>query len=425
MTLSDFIFKVKRFPMEEALKEAERLFSLSADELSFHAEQKKWEIVKYHYKNNNFYNKLIGPTLPTNWEDIPIITKQHLQGNLRDIVPAHLSLNNCYISNTSGSSGHPFFFAKDKFTHALTWQIIRKLYLSTGINPSDLQARFYGIPLEKWGYTKEIWKDKLLNRIRFPVFDLSDETLARFLEVFRQKKIYYVHGYTNSIVLFARYLIRKNIVLKDVCPTLKTCIVTSEVCTPEDKSLIEQAFHVGVVREYGASELCIIAFDQPDGLWQVNNKSLFTEIENGKQEGNLLCTSLYNQAFPMIKYRIGDIASLTANGQYINTLQGRTNDNIILPSGKVSAGFTFYYVSRSILESSGVLKEFIIKQTALDHFIFEVVTDGDLDPSVIEQIRKKAILYLEKGITIDIERKEFIERPASGKIKHFYSLLNK
>jgi phenylacetate-CoA ligase len=206
---------------------------------------------------------------------------------------------------------------------------------------------------------------------------------------------------------------------------LKLCIVTSEVCTKEDKLILEKALGIKVIREYGASELCIIAFDMPNGAWQLNTDTLFTECE--KNTNNLLCTSLFNTGFPMVKYEIGDIGIIEkkANGiSDLTDLEGRTNDNIILPSGKISPGLTFYYISRSILESSGVLKEFIIKQTALNEFIFEVVSDAELSDSILDEIKKKAELYLEDGLNIKIIRKDFIKRPTSGKIKHFYSLLN-
>ena len=75
-------------------------------------------------------------------------------------------------------------------------------------------------------------------------------------------------------------------------------------------------------------------------------------------------------------------------------------------------------------ETKKTLKEFIIKQTALNEFIFEVVSDAELSDDILDDIKKKAELYLESGLNIKIIRKDIIERPASGKIKHFYSLLN-
>jgi phenylacetate-CoA ligase len=301
------------------------------------------------------------------------------------------------------------------------------MYALYDITPYDLQARFYGIPLEKWGYRKEKIKDFLLRRIRFSVFDLSDENIAKYVERFKAKKIKYIYGYTNSIILFSRYLIKNNIKLNDLCPALKLCIVTSELCSNEDKTIIEQAIGVPVVREYGASELCLIAFDLPEGKWLLNNSTILVETEQHENGGKIYCTSLFNKAFPMIRYEIGDIGKIETNEengqQYLVELLGRTNDNIILPSGKVSPGLTFYYISRSILESSGVLKEFIIKQTALNEFVFEVVSDAELSNTILEDINKKAELYLESGLNIKIIRKDFIDRPASGKIKHFYSLI--
>jgi len=94
---------------------------------------------------------------------------------------------------------------------------------------------------------------------------------------------------------------------------------------------------------------------------------------------------------------------------------------ILLPSGKKSPGLTFYYISRSILESSGSLKEFIIRQTSKNTFIFDIVSDNDLSNKEIEKIKDKMDTYLEPGLKIIINRVELIKRPKSGKIKHFFS----
>jgi phenylacetate-CoA ligase len=423
--LNNIIFKLKKYPIEEADKQLEILSSLSLDEKETWIAERKWEIAKHHYENNKIYKNIIGGQFPDNWDDIPKITKSDLQGSLQDLITKPFVKKELHIGNTSGSSGHPFYFAKDKYTHALTWAYIKRMYSSYGIKKNEIQARFYGIPLEPWNYRKEVLKDLVLQRERFPVFDLSDQVLDKYLDRFKRKKFTYIYGYTNSIVIFSRYLIKNNIILKEICPTLKLCIVTSEVCTKEDKLILEKAIGIKVVREYGASELCIIAFDQPNGIWQLNTDTVFTETE--KNTNNLLCTSLFNKAFPMVKYEIGDIGIIEKkqNGvSELKELEGRTNDNIILPSGKISPGLTFYYISRSILESSGVLKEFIIKQTAINEFIFEVVSDNDLSEDVLKEIKLKAALYLENGLNIKIIRKEYIDRPTSGKIKHFYSLIN-
>ena len=123
-----------------------------------------------------------------------------------------------------------------------------------------------------------------------------------------------------------------------------------------------------ILSEYGASEFGYIGFQKSSNIWQVADDLVY--VENDSHQ-NLLITDLHNKAFPFIRYRIGDIGKLFHNdsgNQYIENLQGRTNDSIILPSGKIAPGLTFYYISRSILEKSSVLKEFIIKQIEKDFY---------------------------------------------------------
>src|SRR5690606_37751712 len=125
------------------------------------------------------------------------------------------------------------------------------------------QARFYGIPKELLANKKEVFKDGFMNRQRFSVFDLSDKALDGFIKRFHHTGFNYVYGYTNSLVMFARYLLSKQLTLKEITPSLKICICTSETCTPEDHAILEQAFGVPAIREYGVSETCLTAFDAP------------------------------------------------------------------------------------------------------------------------------------------------------------------
>jgi phenylacetate-CoA ligase len=108
----------------------------------------------------------------------------------------------------------------------------------------------------------------------------------------------------------------------------------------------------------------------------------------------------------------------------LKELSGRVNDMIYLPSGKVAAGLTFYYISRSILESLGIIKEFVIRQTTVDTFVFDVVMDRPFSEGETEFLESQMTQYLEPGLNLQINKVEIIMRPKSGKIKHFYSELN-
>ena len=421
--------------MKEAKAELQKIQSIPEQEFNAFLEDKKQEIVEYHLQNNSTYQKIVGKTTFNTWTDLPIMTKKDFQKPLIERLSAGFSTKNVYVNKTSGSSGDPFIFAKDKFSHALTWAIIINRFGWHGINfNTSYQARFYGIPLDFIGNRKERFKDFLGNRFRFSIFDLSDKVLEDFLNEFKSRKFDYINGYTSSIVLFARFLQQKNIILKTICPTLKVCIVTSEMLFAEDKTLLEKQFGVPVVNEYGASELDLIAFQNTKGEWQVNSETLFVEIldENNTvlpygKEGRIVITSLFNKAHPFIRYDIGDIGILdtksTAKKPILQQLIGRTNDIAILPSGKKSPGLTFYYVTKSIIEDDGNVKEFVIKQTKSDTFEIEYVSTTELNLEQIQKIETAIALYLEKGLIFTFIRKEKLERSKSGKLKQFISSL--
>ena len=266
------------------------------------------------------------------------------------------------------------------------------------------------------------------------MFDLSDTQLEKNLSKFKNTKFDYINGYTSSIVQFAKYLQRKNSVLKTVCPALKACIVTSEMLFETDKILLETQFGVPIINEYGAAELGLIAFQNIKNEWIVNTEDLFVEIldeNNGVlpygEEGRVVITSLYNKAHPFIRYDLGDIGKLskesTPTKPILETLVGRTNDIVKLPSGKKAAGLTFYYVTKTVIEDDGNVKEFIIEQLKLDTFKISYTSGKELSEEKFKAINNAIVKYLEPNLNVLFERKTSLDRTNRGKLKQFKSFL--
>src|SRR5690606_20624046 len=252
--LFNLSLKLNGFPIEEAKATLKAIEKKNDTDFTAYIETKKQDIVAFHLKHNPFYKRFAKDLDIVDWNSIPVMTKRDLQQPLANRLSEGFSKKNVRIHKTSGSSGDPFIFAKDKFCHALTWAKIMDYYNWHGINAAtSKQARFYGIPLNKTGYYKERFKDILSNRYRFSIFDLSDSQLEKNLSIFKSTNFEYINGYTSAIVQFAKFLYRKNIVLKDVCPSLKVCIVTSEMLFEDDKKLLEGTLGVPIINEYGAA----------------------------------------------------------------------------------------------------------------------------------------------------------------------------
>lgn len=435
LNLFDISLKLKGFPIKETQLILTDIQNLNSEEFCNYVEKQKTQIVNYHLNHNSFYQSIFKDQKFTAWNTVPIMTKKDLQQPLINRLSQGFSLKNVYVNKTSGSSGDPFVFAKDKFCHALTWSVIQNRFgwLNLNFNTSK-QARFYGIPLDKKGYYKERIKDVLSRRFRFSVYDLSDTAFENYLKKFKNTSFDHINGYTSAIVQFAKFLEKKELILSQVCPTLKACIVTSEMLFENDKLLMEKQFGIPIINEYGTSELDLIAFQNKQDEWIVNSETLFVEIvdKNNRvlpygEEGRVIITSLYNKAHPFIRYDIGDIGVLseksTLQKPQLQKLIGRTNDIVILPSGKKAAGLTFYYITKSIIEDDGNVKEFIIEQLNLQTFKIIYVSAKQLSDKQTAIIIKEMENYLEKGLNIIFERQPQLKRSKSGKLKQFSSLL--
>lgn len=435
MNFFDLSLKLNGFPIKKAQTLLKSIQNKNDKAFKGYTETKKQEIISYHLKHNQFYKGFAKHIDSKNWNTVPVMTKRDLQQPLANRLSKGFNNKNIHIHKTSGSSGDPFIFAKDKFCHALTWAVFidRYNWFNLSLNHSK-QARFYGIPLNKTGYYKERFKDLLGKRFRFSVFDLSDAQFEKNLKKFKSTKFDYINGYTSSIVQFAKFLEHQNLILNQLCPSLKACIITSEMLFKDHEILLKRHLGVPILNEYGAAELGLIAFPNTDGEWLLNNQDLFIEILDEQnnvlpygEEGRIVITSLYNKAHPFIRYDLGDTGKLSISKKskrpILEKLVGRTNDIVKLPSGKRAAGLTFYYVTKTIIEDQGYVKEFVIEQRKINTFKIIYVSSKTLNQEQKKRIKEAVFKYLEPNLIVLFEQRIKLDRSKNGKLRQFKSYL--
>lgn len=465
------------FPIKKAERDHLRLSGLPANQLVEWINNQRKAIVRHHLENSPFYRKLVEDHLKDNsfgtglrssnvrldkhfsadqntlstpeaveallseelellWSRLPIMTKADLQRPLSERYAIGYNAKNTHKHKTSGSSGHPFVFVKDRYAHAYSWAEIKQLYRQWDIELGvDLEARFYGIPLRGLTRHKEHMKDWLARRQRMVIFDLSDNKLEEMLKRFQKYPFGYLNGYTSSIVRLGQYLTQKSIVLKAICPTLKACIVTSEMLFPEDKIMLEQALGVPVLNEYGASELGVIAMVNSSGALAVNNTSVYLELldDSGQpvssgEQGRVILTALHNKAHALIRYDIGDLAhwdkATTPYAPKLAGILGRTNDMAHLPGNKKVPGLTFYYVTKAVISDHSPVSEFVIEQHHLDQFVIRYVSKRPLNTEETLKIRKALEVYVGSGLSVDMVHEAALDRSKRGKLRQFSNLMN-
>src|SRR5690606_27042109 len=121
LNLFNLSLKFNGFPIKKAQAFLKDIQDKNDTEFNKSLETKKKEIVSYHLNNKPFYKNFAKNGHPLDWNSLPVMTKRDLQQPLNHRLSEGFSKKNSYINKTSGSSGEPFIFAKDKFCHALTW----------------------------------------------------------------------------------------------------------------------------------------------------------------------------------------------------------------------------------------------------------------------------------------------------------------
>ena len=102
------------FPIKKAQEAFDKILSIPENEYENYVFNKRKEIVEFHLKNNTYYQNFIGTNKFTSWEEIPIMTKKDFQKPLSERLSSGFSVKSVFKNKTSGSSGNPFIFARNK-----------------------------------------------------------------------------------------------------------------------------------------------------------------------------------------------------------------------------------------------------------------------------------------------------------------------
>jgi len=240
--------------------------------------------------------------------ELPYVTKETLKYNASEIQTNAHKWPVSY-KTTGGSTGQAVTIAKNVDAlareRAATW----RGYSWAGVDIGDPQARFWGVPLQSISGFKYRAIDLIANRKRYSAFSINDESLYSYFQSINKFKPAYLYGYASFIHEFSQFLKKKDLKL---CDSVKAIITTSEVLTDNMRKDIESVTSLRVYNEYGCGEVGSIAHECEHGSLHVMSDNLIVEIDAPKGEpGEIIVTDLFNYAMPLIRYRLGDFATLS------------------------------------------------------------------------------------------------------------------
>jgi phenylacetate-CoA ligase len=157
----------------------------------------------------------------------------------------------------------------------------------------------------------------------------------------------------------------------------------------------------------------------------INSFGVYIEIlKNNKQvydeTGEIIITDLLNKAMPLIRYKIGDIGSLTdrscpcgSNLLLIEEVAGRHADAFKKRDGTFISGVAF--TGRVIKEHNGIKKLQII-QKDFEDFHLNIVKGEDYSEDKLKKLEEQICQFMKERLSFDIHFVDDIPPEKSGKV---------
>ena len=347
------------------------------------------------------------------------ITKKEIVKNNRDTFLAPGAVKNRLVhQETSGSSGTPtdlFFDGSDMNHRAAIFLLIQTEF---GRTPFDIYAEISHaspppFPLSALG---------LFRKLHISVFE-DEKKMFSILKKTRPDII----GWIPSVLTI---LAKMN--LSDGRPlSPKSVFCGAEMLTPHRRKFIEDAFSSKVFQLYASTEFAAIAWECPEEHnLHVNSSTCFVEIvdDNGRPKksgkGQIVVSSLQNRAMPLLRYALGDLGSWGGDcscgrgSPVLKSLEGRIDDFIVLPDGRLRSSFSFDFV-----EELRSVNAYQLIQEKEDHFVFRYVpSGGEIDASDVENVTSMIRRgCLGQAVGVEFERVSSIPRSRSGKLSSVIS----
>jgi phenylacetate-CoA ligase len=274
--------------------------------------------------------------------------------------------------------------------------------------------------------TKEKLHDLLIGpHVYLDTMSLTDESMSKFVADWRRAKPTLLRGHSHSIYIFASYCLKAGV--NSVRPN--AIISSSMMLLPTERKAIETAFACKVTDLYGCEEVGLIATEceQHNGM-HVDMENNYVELldSNGNDvptgaDGAVVITNLLNRAMPLIRYKMGDVASLPGRActcgrtlQLMNNLSGRVADFLVRRDGSVVAGVSL--VERTLTKFPGVAQMQIVQED-LDHIVLKIARDPHYSAETEQALIAEFKYSVGEHNQIRIEFVDSIPQEKSGKFR--------
>ena len=410
---------------------------LSISELEEYQFRRFKRLIRHAYANSLHYRQAMEKESLTPFsfkklDDIkllPFLEKTTLREELESkILARDVDYTNILPIVTSGSTGQPLKLYADKEQLELRFATTLRAMEWTGWKFGLPQVRLWHqtIGMSPSQIIREYCDAFFLKRKFIPAYEISDDNLNLYFEKIMRRKPFLIDGYAESFNFLARYLAQNN----EPLAHKPNAIISSAQILPDDiRDVIEKRFGCKVYDKYGSREFSGIAYEDGTRTGHlVQMESYYVEIlKDGKNAkageiGEIVITDLNNYSVPLIRYRIGDLATALNDSDIqkqkiqmarIGKIQGRTQALLHCKNGRWLPGTFFAHFFKDYASS---IKHYqIIQEENMDVVLNLVLHDLANRQTVCIEVENALREYIGDETNIEVKVVKNIDMGKTGK----------
>lgn len=399
------------------------------------------KLVQYVYKNVPYYyelfNKLnIKPDDIKNRDDIkklPVLTKEEVTGNQRNLISTEFHTNKLIKSYTGGTTGARLELYKTSESVAYQWAVWWRHRMRYGISMNESHVNFTTknvVPIDQ--LSPPFWRrDYYRMQHLIGMNQITESKVAYIVDYLSSVKTMYYTGPPSIIYAFTSLATDMELKLQN---PPKYVFYGAENMQQYQRNNIEAYTGATISDQYGATEgagnisRCeYLRYHEDFEFGLIEYCNPIKELD-GTVSYDIICTGFTNYAFPLIRYKIGDRAVLKEenneclcgrSSRQIECIVGRIEDYIVTPEGnKIMALPVVYSTLSSIKEVQAI-------QYYVDEVILKIVRRNGYNSDDENYLRSEFKRLISPSLRLSFQYVDSIDREPNGKFRVIKSYINK
>lgn len=420
---------------EKRLQELTDSEKWTSGEIEAYQNDKLRSLIHHAYENVPYYRERwkalrVTPDDIRSRDDLhklPVVTKEEIRQNADLFVSQKTPRRELLSRHTSGTTGKALHFYMTEEAVAFQWAVWWRHRLRFGVSPGSWHANFTGqrvVPITQ--RTPPYWRwNRPMHQVLINMQSLTPEKIPSIVAMLNSQQLDFYCGYPSFIHMLA--VNAGDAGLRLASPPRLIFTGAENMLDFQRRDI--QAFTGAILSDhYGCTEACGNASRCPEFVYHEDFEfGIMEGIERtpGDPVKTIVCTGFACDAFPFIRYEVGDTAvwrddeacPCGRNSKTLLRIEGRRDDYIVTPEGARIARLD--YLFKDALN----VKEAQIVQEQLGEITIRLVRRNTYGTKDELEIRREVSTWLSPSLAVRFEYVQEIPREPNGKFRAVLSHL--